>query len=161
VIVCIFAKFIKNNTSMEDLKFRHTLPIQLRFNDVDKFGHVNNTIYFTYYDLGKTEYFVSICPCMDWEKEGVVIVHIEVDFFSQILANDRIAVQTAVSEMGHKSMTLVQRLIDTNTNEIRCVCKSILVAFDLGKRESKEIPAEWRESIEQYEGKRFQQKVVH
>ena len=47
---------------MEDIKFNHTLPIQLRFNDVDKFGHVNNTIYFSFYDLGKTEYFASVCP---------------------------------------------------------------------------------------------------
>ncbi|MBR6538666.1 MAG: acyl-CoA thioesterase, partial [Bacteroides sp.] len=27
---------------MESQQFHHTLPIQLRFNDVDKFGHVNN-----------------------------------------------------------------------------------------------------------------------
>ena len=42
---------------MEEIQFNHTLPIQLRFNDVDKFGHVNNTVYFSFYDLGKTEYF--------------------------------------------------------------------------------------------------------
>ena len=39
---------------MEEIAFHHTLPIQLRFNDVDKFGHVNNTVYFSFYDLGKT-----------------------------------------------------------------------------------------------------------
>ena len=32
---------------MEEIVFHHTLPIQLRFNDVDKFGHVNNTVYFS------------------------------------------------------------------------------------------------------------------
>ena len=32
-------------------RFRHILPIQIRFNDVDKFGHVNNTVYFQFYDL--------------------------------------------------------------------------------------------------------------
>ena len=57
---------------MEEIKFRHTLPIQLRFNDVDKFGHVNNTVYFSFYDLGKTEYFASVCPGVDWEKDGIV-----------------------------------------------------------------------------------------
>lgn len=31
---------------MEEIEFHHSLPIQLRFNDVDKFGHVNNTVYF-------------------------------------------------------------------------------------------------------------------
>ena len=48
--------------------FHHTLPIQLRFNDVDKFGHVNNTVYFSFYDLGKTEYFATVCPEMGRRK---------------------------------------------------------------------------------------------
>ena len=61
---------------MEEIKFRHTLPIQLRFNDVDKFGHVNNTVYFSFYDLGKTEYFASVCPGVDWEKDGIVVVRL-------------------------------------------------------------------------------------
>ena len=62
---------------MEDIKFNHTLPIQLRFNDVDKFGHVNNTVYFSFYDLGKTEYFASVCPHVDWQvmREGGVILY--------------------------------------------------------------------------------------
>ena len=59
---------------MEEIQFNHTLPIQLRFNDVDKFGHVNNTVYFSFYDLGKTEYFASVCPDVDWEKDGIVVV---------------------------------------------------------------------------------------
>ena len=54
---------------MEEIVFHHALPIQLRFNDVDKFGHVNNTVYFSFYDLGKTEYFASVCPGVDWEKD--------------------------------------------------------------------------------------------
>ena len=28
--------------------YRHVLPLQIRFNDVDKFGHVNNTVYFQF-----------------------------------------------------------------------------------------------------------------
>ncbi len=34
--------------TMEEIVFHHTLPIQLRFNDVDKFDHVNNTAYFLF-----------------------------------------------------------------------------------------------------------------
>ena len=28
-------------------EFHNVVPLQIRFNDVDKFGHVNNTIYFS------------------------------------------------------------------------------------------------------------------
>jgi acyl-CoA thioester hydrolase len=136
---------------MEDIKFRHTLPIQLRFNDVDKFGHVNNTVYFSFYDLGKTEYFSSVCPDVDWEKEGIVVVHIEVNFLSQIFGDDHIAVQTAVSEIGTKSFHLVQRVIDTDTQEVKCVCSSVMVAYDLVKHESMAMPDKWVDAICAYE----------
>ncbi|MEM7349138.1 MAG: hypothetical protein AAF485_33325 [Chloroflexota bacterium] len=28
--------------------FRHTLPLEIRFRDIDPFGHVNNAVIFTY-----------------------------------------------------------------------------------------------------------------
>lgn len=143
---------------MEEIVFHHTLPIQLRFNDVDKFGHVNNTVYFTYYDLGKAEYFISAYPTIDFEKEGVVVVHIEANFLSQIVATNRIAVQTAVTEIGNKSMVMVQRVVDMDTNEVKCVCKSILVAFDLEKHDSIEIPEVWKEAICAFEHKDLRKK---
>lgn len=138
---------------MEEIKFRHTLPIQLRFNDVDKFGHVNNTVYFSFYDLGKTEYFASVCPGVDWEKDGIVVVHLDADFLSQIFATDHVAVQTAVSEIGTKSFRLIQRMIDTETGEVKCIGTSIMVAFDLEKHESKPLTEEWIQAICDYEGR--------
>ena len=118
---------------MEEIQFNHTLPIQLRFNDVDKFGHVNNTVYFSFYDLGKTEYFASVCPDVDWEKDGIVVVHIEANFLAQIYGSDHIAVQTAVTEIGTK-------------------------AFDLAKHESKPLEEKWIEAICKYEGKDLKKK---
>lgn len=136
---------------MKDIKFHHTLPIQLRFNDVDKFGHVNNTIYFSFYDLGKTEYFASVCPNVKWDKDAIIVVHIEAEFVSQIFGTDQIAVQTAVTEIGNKSFHLSQRVIDVITGEIKCTCKSIMVTYDLEKHESKPLPDEWINAICTYE----------
>lgn len=143
---------------MEELTFRHSLPIQLRFNDVDKFGHVNNSVYFSYYDLGKTEYFTAVRPDLNWEKEGIVVVHLEVDFLAQIFATDPIVVETTVAEIGTKSMKLIQRVVDTNTREVKCVCQSILVAFNLEKHESQEISEEWVTCISAYEGRDVRKK---
>ena len=74
---------------MEEIVFHHTLPIQLRFNDVDKFGHVNNTVYFSFYDLGKTEYFASVCPGVDWEKMGILVSVLQSKWYlSFVFMND-------------------------------------------------------------------------
>jgi acyl-CoA thioester hydrolase len=129
------------------------LPIQLRFNDVDKFGHVNNTVYFSFYDLGKTEYFSYVCPDVDWEKEGIVVVHIEVNFLSQIFGGDHVEVQTAVSEIGNKSFHLLQRVVDTDTQEVKCECRSVMVCFDLVNHESVPMPQKWVDAICAYEGR--------
>ncbi len=143
---------------MEEIVFHHTLPIQLRFNDVDKFGHVNNTVYFSFYDLGKTEYFASVCPGVNWEKDGIVVVHIEADFLAQIFGSDHIAVETAVSEIGTKSFSLVQRVINTETGEVKCVCKSVMVTFDLENHISMPLSKEWVDAICRFEGRDLRKK---
>ncbi len=133
--------------------YHHILPIQLRFNDVDQFGHVNNTVYFSFYDLGKTDYFQTVCPHVDWGRDGVVVVHIETDFLAQIRATEPIAVETAVTAIGTKSFDLLQRAINTQTGEIKCICRSVMVAFDLLQRESKPLDEEWIEAICRFEGR--------
>lgn len=137
------------------LKYR---TIKTAFYDVDKFGHVNNTVYFSFYDLRKTEYFASVCPDVDWEKDGIVVVHIEANFLAQIYGSDYIVVQTAITEIGTKSFHLAQRVIDTGTQKVKCVCTSVMAAFDLAKHESKPLEEEWIEAICKYEGKDLKKK---
>lgn len=138
---------------MEEIAFYHILPIQLRFNDVDQFGHVNNTVYFSFYDLGKTDYFQTVCPHVDWGRDGVVVVHIETDFLAQIRATEPIAVETAVTAIGTKSFDLLQRAVNTQTGEVKCICRSVMVAFDLLQRDSKPLDEEWIEAICRFEGR--------
>lgn len=143
---------------MEDIQFKHTVPLQIRFNDVDKFGHVNNAVYLTFYDLGKTDYIGSICPNVDWERDAIVIVHLEVDFVSQIFGTDQIAVQTAVTSIGTKSFDLLQRVIDTQTGTVKCICKSTMVTYDLTEHTTKPLSEEWVNAICEYEGKDLRKK---
>ena len=36
------------------------MPAQLRFSDVDRFGHVNNSVYFSLFDMCKPRYFHDV-----------------------------------------------------------------------------------------------------
>lgn len=146
----------------DNITYRHTLPIQLRFNDVDRFGHVNNVVYFSFYDLGKSEYFSTVCPHVDWTEIGIVAVHVQADFLTQIFGTDKIAVQTAITAIGTKSFKLAQRVIDTVTGEVKCVGTSVMVTYDLKRHESIPLREEWIEAICAYEGKdvRKQKKYV-
>ncbi len=127
------------------------MPLQIRFNDVDKFGHVNNTIYFQFYDTAKTDYFASVCPGVNWEEVAIVVVHIEADFVSQVKAGCNIAARTRVTHIGNKSFTLEQEVYDTDTQELKTRCVSVMVLYDLLKHLTIPLPPKWSQAIRSYE----------
>lgn len=137
---------------MDNIKFNHTTPIQLRFNDFDALGHVNNSVYFSFYDLGKISYFNEVIPDVSTSKEvGVVIGHIEVSFLLPVYPGENVAVETAVVEIGNKSFKLLQQLIDVVTNEVKCVCQTVMVCYDAKAKTTRPISAEWRKAMADFE----------
>lgn len=137
---------------MKTLRFKHSVPIQLRFNDTDSLGHINNSVYFSFYDLGKTSYFLTVCGAeMTPDKIDVVIAHVDIDFLEPIFLNDKIAVQTAVSKIGTKSFVLDQRIITLDTQQVKCTCSTVMVGYDFKKHETIQISDEWRLAIANYE----------
>lgn len=137
------------------MEFKHSVPVQLRFNDADALGHVNNSVYFSFYDLGKTEYFKTINGGVIPKEIDIVVAHAEVDFIMPVFLTDEIAVQTMVSEIGNKSFELIQRIIDTKHNIVKCRCKTVMVGFDFKNNCSKPISDTWRNAISAYEGVKF------
>ena len=137
---------------MDTIKFKHITPIQLRFNDFDALGHVNNSVYFSFYDLGKTSYFADVLSKLEVAKEvGVVIGHIEVSFLLPVYPGENVAVQTAVVEIGNKSFKLLQHLVDLDTNEIKCICNTVMVCFDAKTKTTRQISDEWRNAMADFE----------
>ena len=44
--------------------------IQVRFSDLDVLGHVNNTIYFSYFELARVHYFRELLG-IDWDWQAI------------------------------------------------------------------------------------------
>ena len=131
---------------------RHRLPVQLRFNDVDMFGHVNNTVYLQFFDLGKVRYFEEVLGA-DFDKSGlaVVVVNINCDFYEPSFLNERLEVMTQTTHIGEKSITLEQRVVNRTTGAVKCLCRTIMAGFDPKTLQSAPIPDDSRRSIETYE----------
>lgn len=136
--------------------FKHTLPIQVRFNDIDSIGHINNNIYFSYFDLGKTNYFEDLkATNVSWTEGFIVIAHIEVDFLSPIFYKEPIAVDSKIIKVGHKSFNMLQQIRNVTTQEVKCRCKSVIVAYKASLQSSMEIPDIWKKGFSDYEGIEF------
>ena len=121
--------------------FRHSVPLQLRFNDIDILGHVNNNAQLSLFDVGKTEFYNALRgELADWRKVESVIVNINCTFLQQIKFTDHMEVRTRVKKIGEKSFVLQQILYNTATHAICSLCESVMVSVDPAAMESKPIP---------------------
>ena len=138
-------------------KIRHSIPAQIRFSDVDQFGHVNNSVYFALYDLAKTTYVKDVLGEADWSKTGIVVANINADFLSPIFFNDDIRIETTTTHLGNKSFKLLQRAVLASTGEVKCECHTVMVLYDISSLTPIIIPQEYKEAICKYEGKTLEE----
>jgi len=140
--------------------FRASLPIQIRFNDIDALGHINNNVYFSFFDLGKTTYFEDLkASYVSWTDGIVVIARIEVDFIAPVFYKEPIVVESKITKIGNKSAVFLQQIRNSLTNEIKCSATSVVVTYNPKTMTAMPIPAIWRNAISEYEGKNFQPAV--
>ena len=98
--------------------YKHKTPIQIRFKDLDKLGHVNHANHLTYFELARVDYFNAVSDkgvTIDWENEGVILAKIEMEYNQPILLEDKVFVYTWVSRMGSKSFDMhcsIVRVVD-------------------------------------------------
>jgi acyl-CoA thioester hydrolase len=132
--------------------------IQQRFADIDMFRHVNNIHQQAYLDLGKTDYYrtvLSLDALVD--SPTLVIASVKSDFIDQVRYGADVVVRSWVERIGTKSITLRQQIV-TRENApapAETICtesESVLVCFDMAAQAAVEIPAAWREGIEDKRG---------
>lgn len=139
------------------VKFNHRMPLQMRFNDIDLLGHLNNSVYLTFMDLAKACYFRDVNGGeMDISEIDVVVVNINANFCAPTFFNEEIEAETAVTAIGEKSLTLEQRIYRISDHQVKCSCRTIMSGFDVKTNTSIPITAEWVRKLELYEGRRLQ-----
>ena len=132
--------------------FKHKIPIQIRFSDIDAVNHVNNSIIAQYYDVGRIKYFETVLgDNFQWSDVLAVIVYTENNYYHSINQNDKIFVETRLEKFGNKSITMFQQIVEENTNVIKSTCKTILAGYDRKNKCSAIIPNELKDKFVKYE----------
>lgn len=132
--------------------YRHKTPIQIRFKDVDRLGHVNNANHITYFELARVDYFNTLMGDVriDWENESLILAKIEMDYKQPILLDDRIAVYTWISRLGSKSFDMSCSIIKEEKGgaEIEMAKGlAIIVCFNYKLNQTIPIPEAWKEKM--------------
>ena len=122
--------------------------IHVRFSDLDVLGHVNNSIYLSYFEIARVHYFGELLGrTWDWSQNTVVLVKNEVEYLKPVLLSDAPFVKMLVEEIGNKSFKLRYEL--SVEGEIRTKGASTLVAYNGKSHETMPVHPEMREALEQ------------
>jgi acyl-CoA thioester hydrolase len=93
----------------------HTMRMPIRWGDMDAMGHVNNTVYFRYFETARIAWFDEIDSTPDPGGDGPVIINAHCSFLKQLKYPGDIEVRTLVGPPGRSSFEM--------THEIRVVGK--------------------------------------
>lgn len=128
--------------------FKHRCPIQVRFSDVDVIGHVNNIIYFAYYDTGKAVFMTDLLgKKISWDEVDTVVANVDCAFIAPIFYGENIEVLTTCVGIHDRSFKLLQLLRNADTQEVKSVCETVMVSFDPNTQKSAPLSDEWREKL--------------
>jgi acyl-CoA thioester hydrolase len=125
-------------------------PIQIRFADVDKLGHVNNAMYLSYIELARLDFFTAVAGKINWETEGIILARVEIDYKIPVLLEDKLYVKTWCSRLGSKSFDLTYSIFTKNNGEEmeKAIAVSVLVCYNYAEGKSMTMPEQWRKWLE-------------
>ncbi|MCW3070574.1 MAG: thioesterase [Bacteroidetes bacterium] len=131
--------------------FKQKTPIQIRFKDVDRLGHVNNANHITYFELARVDYFNILMGDVkiDWESESLILAKMEMEYRQPILLDDKVFVYTWISRIGSKSFDMscsIVRVIDGVEVEA-AKGLAVIVCFNYKINQTIPIPEEWRKKM--------------
>ncbi|HEX8220451.1 MAG TPA: thioesterase family protein [Chloroflexia bacterium] len=141
------------DTSPQQPGWNFCLPIEVRFRDVDMFGHVNNAAYLTYIESARVAYYAHLTGLKDPREFDMTVARAEVDFLKPAFYGQTLHVYTRAGRIGNKSWTLEHEMRDSRTGELVARGSTVVVHFEHAAQESKPLPPEIVELIERHEGR--------
>ncbi|MCH5243695.1 MAG: acyl-CoA thioesterase [Lentimicrobiaceae bacterium] len=131
-----------------DNRFMKRMPIQIRFTDIDIFGHINNARYPELFDTSRYLYLNDLISDFDPQGKSMVLVHLETNFRKQIVFEDRVFVETRVEKVGERSIGMRQYIINEKDGAIHADSYGILSTYDAVLQQSFPMPEAWRRRFE-------------
>ncbi len=129
---------------------RHALhqryPVQVRFSDVDVYGHVNNVKYFEYFQEARIAYLTNLLERTGASYLPLVVAQMDVDYRIPILFRpEPYDAWTWVTRVGNSSFVLESEIRDGENLLSRC--RVVAVNFDLETQRAATPPENYRRML--------------
>jgi acyl-CoA thioester hydrolase len=118
---------------------------QVRYRDLDAFGHVNNAVFLTYLEEARNAFLAHLGLVRTVADIRMILARTEIDFRSPLGLGEEVDVGVRASRLGTKSFELEYEL--RSAGRIVAEAKAVLVTYDYEKNAPMPVPDEWRERM--------------
>lgn len=123
--------------------------IETRWNDNDSYGHVNNIVYYSYFDTAVNRHLIQqgVLDLTNSESIGLVIVS-KCTYFSSITFPDTVAVGLKVVHLGNSSVRYQIGLFCNDADTASAVGEFVHVYVNRQTNKPVSIPANTRNVLQ-------------
>jgi len=114
-------------------------PIELRFSDLDLYGHVNSVVYFSYLETARVKLFKDFFTELTEKQIFTLVARAECDYKLPILFGDVLIVSVVIARIGTSSFDLDYRLHD-GAEKTYATARTTLVCFDNAQKVTVTVP---------------------
>jgi acyl-CoA thioester hydrolase len=132
-----------------------SLPVQ--WGDMDAFEHVNNIVYFRWFESARIAYFgrIGVVKHQSGEPFGPILASTSCDYRRPIVFPDTVRVGIRATRIGRTSLGLEHRIISEEQEVVAAEGKATTVFYDYASGRPHPVPDEIRRAVEALEGRVF------
>ncbi|MGF6772617.1 acyl-CoA thioester hydrolase [Paraburkholderia sp. GAS199] len=129
--------------------YRHVLSIPTRWMDNDVYGHVNNVVYYSYFDTVVNEYLIR-AGVLDFEHGETIglVVETQCNYFAPLAFPDRVDAGLRVTRLGSSSVRYEVGLFKEGDERPAAQGHFVHVYVDRITRRPVSLPAALRAALE-------------
>lgn len=126
-----------------------TLPVQ--WGDQDAFGHVNNVVYFRWFESARIDLLAVFESSVTMSGAGLgpILASIKCDYRRQLRHPDTVFIGSRVTRVGRTSVDIGHVVISLSHRQIVAEGSSVIVVFNYDQQRATRIPEDLRALFEQ------------
>jgi acyl-CoA thioester hydrolase len=130
-------------------RYRHFLPMQTRWADNDVYGHVNNVVYYGWFDTVVNEYLIR-SGALDLERSPVIglVVETGCNYFAELAFPQAVDAGLRVARIGRSSVRYEIGLFAAGAQQASAQGHFIHVYVDRAGRRPVALPQSLRAALE-------------
>lgn len=129
--------------------YRAARPIATRWMDNDRYGHVNNVVFYSSFDTAVNSHLVE-SRLLDVDKGAIIglVVDSQCRYARAVSFPETVIARLRVGHLGRSSVRYEVGLFTQGRDDAAAEGHSVHVSVDRESRRPVELPAEWRAVLE-------------